>query len=531
MNGGHTIKISQKVKKKIDELAEKTGLDINDLIDQIIEENKIPKKKQLDAFTIANSIADGIYVIDKNGMITAVNKRYLEIKDLKEEDVIGKHIDAIWDKNINYTTTFIVGEAENKTSTLEMVEKSTNKTFKIMQPRAISIVVLEEKKKISVITTAKGREKSFLITSTPFFDDEGEVAYVLTVLRDLTELVELKKKLDETESEKNRYLHELEHIKEHEMRSALIGESMDVEKIRELIESVAKTDATVLITGETGVGKEVIAREIYKHSKRKDGPYIKVNCAAIPETLLESELFGYEKGAFTGAQNKEKLGFFEMANNGTILLDEIGEIPIRVQSKLLRVLQEREVTRIGGTRNISLNVRVLAATNQNLQEQIEKGAFRQDLYYRLNVVPIRIPPLREREGDITLLAYNFLEDFNQKYHKKKVFEIDAIEALEHYDWPGNVRELENTVERLVIIGEKKAITRNDIVNIFGKNKFLDDPTNSENMTLREAVDAFEKKIIEKALKKYGSTYKAAKVLGVAQPTVLRKARSLGVEKW
>lgn len=294
---------------------------------------------------------------------------------------------------------------------------------------------------------------------------------------------------------------------------------------------MAKTDATILIKGETGVGKEVVAREIYRRSNRSKQAYIKVNCAAIPESLLESEMFGYEKGAFTGADRKEKLGYFEIAQGGTLLLDEIGEMPIKLQSKLLRVLQEREVTRIGGTKPIKLDVRIIAATNQNIEEQIKKGTFREDLFYRLNVIPIEVPPLRERKADIPVLAYKFIDKFTEKYNINKRFEVAAIEVLENYEWPGNVRELENTIERLLIIGDESSVDEKDVINVLGKDKLPYHVIENENITLKEATDILERSIIERTLRKYKSSRKAAKVLGVTQPTVLRKAKALGIKEW
>jgi len=282
-----------------------------------------------------------------------------------------------------------------------------------------------------------------------------------------------------------------------------------------------------LITGETGSGKEVFARQIHLEGSRKNMPYVKVNCAAIPDTLMESELFGYEKGAFTGAQNKDKLGMFEMANGGTILLDEIGEMPLNLQSKLLRVIQEKELIRVGGTKTIKLDVRIIASTNEKLNELIKAGKFREDLFYRLNVVPIKIPPLRERKDDIPILANNFLERLNIKYNKDKHFEDIALTTFQYHDWPGNVRELENAIERLVVINDNKYINSTEIANMVGMDK-ISMPGLESDLPLKKAVDMLERELIENALRKHGSTYKAAKVLGVTQPTVFRKAKALGI---
>ncbi len=454
------------------------------------------KELRIDAFTIGDAVSDGICLVDSNGIVMAINKGYTDITGIEEKEILGKNIQELLD----------------------------NECFN----SAVSLMVIEQKKKISSLSTINKNNKKVLITGNPFFNETGEVTQVLTVMRDLTELLKLKDKLEDIEKKSEKYLNELNYLRNKQRaRVNLIGESLKMKQLKELVSYVAKTEATILITGETGCGKEVVSKEIHDRSNRKNKPYIKVNCAAIPDSLIESELFGYEKGAFTGAQNKEKLGMFELANGGTILLDEIGEMPLTLQSKLLRVLQEKEVMRVGGVRSIKLDVRVIASTNQILSELIKSGKFREDLFYRLNVVPIKIPPLRERKDDISILAYTFLERFNLKYGKEKSFDSMAISAFEQYDWPGNVRELQNVIERLLVVDDDMHITYTNITNIIGKNKRAVHFTD-HTLTLREAVDLLEKQMIEVALKNYGSTYKAAKVLGVTQPTVFRKAKALGV---
>ncbi|MEG1796117.1 sigma 54-interacting transcriptional regulator [Clostridium sp.] len=494
------------------------------------------KKRQADALAIANSISDGIYIMDSFGRVTAINKAFVEITGIKDIDIVGKYMQDVWNNMVIATETpFIEIEPEDKVHALDILSAGRKKVLKTRKPYAIALTVLQEKKPISILTTVDRTNKRILVTGTPFYDGEGNITQVITIIKDLTELFDLREKLEEAEKDKRKYISELKNlkkdIKENQIYKDLVSQSGSMDRVIELIEYISKTDVTVLITGETGVGKEVVARTIFKNSKRAKGPYIKVNCAAIPETLLESELFGYEKGAFTGAQQKEKLGLFELANNGTILLDEIGEIPLKLQSKLLRVLQEKEIKRIGGVSTINIDVRVIAATNLNLEEQVKKGNFREDLYYRLNVVPIVIPPLRDRKEDVSLLAYNFLEKFNKLYGKAKDFDITAIEMLEGFNWPGNVRELENSIERLVVIGDEKLITRSNIVNILGKDKFSSINTENIQGTLKDAVEQLERNIIEKTLRKCGSTYKAAEVLGITQSTVVRKAKALGITEW
>ena len=281
--------------------------------------------------------------------------------------------------------------------------------------------------------------------------------------------------------------------------------------------------------GKTGVGKEVVAREIHKNSLRKNGPFIKVNCASIPESLFESEMFGYASGAFTGADNKGKPGLIELANKGTLLLDEIGELSLSSQSKLLRVLEENKVTRVGGTEPINIDVRIIAATNRDLKKEVEKGTFREDLFYRLNVIPIYVPPLRERKEDIPLLSKYFLDLYNSKYNKTKTLSHKAFELLKWYSWPGNVRQLKNLIERLVLTCPYDIITDDYISGFFGKEE-IEELYNlgRGELTLDEAVSTIERQLIQNALKKYRTTRKAAKALGVSQPTIVRKCKKYGI---
>lgn len=496
-------------------------------IDNLPQEQPI-----LDVFEVGDAVSDGVYLSDRSGVVLKVNKTYSYITGIGAHEVIGKNMQHILDEKYAKGEYVVLKlEHMNNESTNTMI--STEESYITEKPTSICDLVLKQNKEVSIMATLsiKGRNKKILFIGKPYFDDIGHISHVLTFMREVTDMNKLEKKLEEAERKSKEYLNELIYLRGNQKETDLIGKDPSMEKIKEVIRHIAKTDATVLITGETGVGKEVIAREIYKKSTRCQKPYIKVNCSAIPESLIESELFGYEKGAFTGANNKEKLGYFEIANGGTILLDEIGEMPVKLQSKLLRVLQEKEITRIGGTKPIKLDIRVIAATNQDIKEQIRKGTFREDLYYRLNVIPIRIPSLRERKLDIALLAHVFLKTFTEKHNRTKEFEIEALKALEFYPWPGNVRELENLVERLVIIGDEGIITENDVINIIGRDKFSFEAIEDEEITLKDALDKLEKTIIEKALKKYGSSHKAAKALGVAQPTVLRKAKALGIEKW
>jgi transcriptional regulator with PAS, ATPase and Fis domain len=299
-----------------------------------------------------------------------------------------------------------------------------------------------------------------------------------------------------------------------------------MEKTVEMALKVSPVSSTVLLLGESGVGKGMIAKLIHKHSDRRNGPFIRVDCAGIPESLVESELFGYEKGAFTGARTEGKPGFFELANKGTLFLDEIAEIPLNSQSKLLRFLEDHQIIRVGGTEPRDIDVRVIAATNKNIEDMVSSKLFREDLYYRLNVIPIHIQPLRERRSDILPLIFHFLERFNKMYQKKKRLSPEAIEALNKYDYPGNIRELANLIERIVVVSENDQIQMRDIPDaVTGSgSKAIPYSLLSGETPLKNALEQYEGIIIERAVKKLGSQREAAKILKIDQSTISRKIR-------
>lgn len=381
--------------------------------------------------------------------------------------------------------------------------------------------VLEKKETVSKVITGKdGRE--LIVTITPIKNDCNQILRCIFNLKDMTEINRLR-------DEAARNYQELRALRALQFTDGeIVIESPQMIKVFNQVKRVATVDSTVLLTGESGVGKEVIAKQLHINSSRSNGPFIQINCGAIPDNLLESELFGYEKGAFTGADKKGKVGMLEVANNGTLLLDEIGEMPLNLQVKLLRALQEQEIYRIGGRKPIKLNVRIIAATNKNLEEMVRENKFREDLYYRLNVVPIKIPPLRERREDILPLAIYFLKKTNEKYKRNCKLSQEICHLLERYSWPGNVRELNNIIERLVIMSEDNLITPNYLPENFGYQ-----PSSNQNpeifevdeiVPLQKAREDLEASLIKKALEKYGSLRPASKALGISHPTLLRKAR-------
>ncbi len=330
--------------------------------------------------------------------------------------------------------------------------------------------------------------------------------------------------------------------------SVLVGDSIKMQRIYDLIEKIADTDSTILITGESGTGKELVAKTIHYNSSRAEGPFVPINCAAIPRDLLESELFGHERGAFTGAVNT-RIGRFELANKGTLFLDEIGELDPSLQVKLLRVLQEREFERVGGVKTIKVDVRIIAATNRNLEEAVREGKFREDLYWRLNVIPIHLPPLRERREDIPLLLDHFLKRFQRKRKGKPLrFSEEALAVLMRYDWPGNVRELENLVERLTILVSHEVVMPDDLPERFLKREGVDkglptvtsplstvtSPPTLEDIPeggidLAKVLEETERNLILNALRKAGGVRsKAAALLGINRTTLIEKMKRLGI---
>jgi DNA-binding NtrC family response regulator len=309
----------------------------------------------------------------------------------------------------------------------------------------------------------------------------------------------------------------------------IIGDSEPLQKIFETVEKVADTDSTILILGESGTGKELIAKAIHYNSYRREGPFVPVNCAAIPSELLESELFGHEKGAFTNAI-RTRIGRFELANGGTLFLDEIGDMSPNLQGKLLRVLQERQFDRVGGIKTIRTDIRVIAATHQNLKKGVEEGKFREDLYYRLNVIPVEVPPLRKRVSDIPLLVHHFIDQFN-KSKKREIQDIDAeaLKRLMYYQWPGNVRELENVIERIVILSGKDILTVDDLPEKFQSlgetSHVVSMGIPEEGISLDSAVSEFEKTLILQALNKTGWVKnKAAQLLNLNRTTLIEKIK-------
>lgn len=439
--------------------------------------------------SIIEASYDGIIVVDNHGRVQMVNKGFFRVQG-SSDDPTGDSVERL------------VIVCRDQVSQVYRQVMTEGKVF---------------------FDRFKGKNLTELeITGSPVLDEQNSPVRVVISIRDFTELNQLK-------LQSERFSQELKSLRAKEQKD-LIYHSSAMERVVNKALRVSGVDSTVLITGESGVGKEVIARTIHRNSSRAEGPFIQINVGAIPENLLESELFGYERGAFTGASKEGKPGMMELANGGTLLLDEVGDMPMNLQVKLLRVIQEQEIYRIGGRVAIKLNIRILSATNKNLKKLITENNFREDLFYRLNVVPIEIPPLRERKSDILPLAKHFLDKVNNRYSVQKHFSSEVCKLLEDYNWPGNSRELANLVERLVIMSEQDTIFPDQLPESFFA-QVTSCPLRvsiDKIVPLKQAREIVESELIVKALKEYHSLRRTGEILGVAHSTLLRKARSLGI---
>lgn len=444
--------------------------------------------KKLDA--VIESSYDGIYITDGEARTLRINKSYERITGLDRKKMIGRTMYEIEkDKLISKSSTLMV--LKNKTTTTIQQKLSTGKTI--------------------------------LVTGTPVLDENGKIELVVTNVRDVTELIDLREEVEKSKKEADRYYLELKEIRKQMInKECLVVKDYKSKSTIEMANRVAKYDTTILITGETGVGKEILAKYIHKESDRSCKQFIKVNCGAIPKNLMESELFGYEKGTFRGTKASGKMGLFEVADGGTIFLDEIGELTLSMQGNLLRVLQEQEIQRVGSPKIIPINVRVIAAINIDLEDMVKRGTFREDLFHILNIIPIEILPLRERKEDIIPLTNNFLDRLNEKYSKDKRFSQNVYDVLYNYHWSGNVRELKNVVERAFIMSNDESILDTDFPEYIRKGDMDLDVENI--MDLKKATEILEAKLIKKAFDNCKNVRDAAKTLGISPATFVRKRR-------
>jgi len=442
---------------------------------------------------IFNSSYDEIIVSDGTGTILKMNAVFKEFYGMEPELLVGRSV----------------------------VELESESVFK----PSVTMMVLKERKRISIIQKTN-TGKVLIVTGHPMFDGDGNLISVISMAKNITELHQLQEKLKEAQNTAQKYYFELEKLKHNDEKAGrVMYRSTKMKKIMAMAEKVARVDSNLLITGESGVGKSMLADVVHRNSERKNGVLVSINCGAIPEALLESELFGYEKGAFTGASTDGKLGTLDLADKGTLFLDEISEMSLHMQVKLLKVIQEKQFTRIGGTKTIQSDFRLIAATNRNLEERVKEGLFREDLYYRLNVVPIEIPPLRDRKEDILLLINYFWNQLNASYGTNRKIDSEAYNVLVDYSWPGNVRELENCIERIFVTVDKDLIYADELPTYLLQSTVIHSAVGI--MPLKDAMEDIEKKMIVNAYRHFGNTYRAAEALGVSQSTIVRKLKKYG----
>lgn len=441
---------------------------------------------------LLNCLKVGVYITDGEGTTLIVNDESCKTGGLSRSQVEGK--------NMN-----------------ELTESGFVKD-------SVTLMALESGREENIIQQLGDGGRVF-VTGVPLYFNE-KIEAVISTERDITETLQLRELLKKNEFDKEKYENEIEYLKSQNIR--MWGNLVAVDDVSKAAAEkalrISKMDTTILLIGESGTGKEVFANFIYQNSKRVGKPFIKVNCAAIPENLMESEFFGYEPGSFTGADKHGKIGLLEMANGGTIFLDEIAEIPVQMQSKFLRVFQEHEIRRVGGNQNIPLDVRYIVATNKNLHDEMERGQFREDLYYRLNVMPIELAPLRERKRDIRLLAEYFVKNFSVEYKIRKTIDVGALEALEQYSWPGNIRELENVIERLVISYDEEKITEEQVYRALGLHNPLSVDIDQGNRTYRELMESYEKELLIELLNRFERPARVAKNMEMSKATLSRKMK-------
>lgn len=446
--------------------------------------------------TILALLDDGVYVTDKVGTTLHVNEMYEKLSGLNAEDLLGQNVRVLKEKGV----------------------------FDVI----VNPLVVEKLKPVTHVQTLRSG-KRVVLRGFPVFDRNNELVLVVTLVRDVTLIGQMREQILHQKKLISIYHNQIEHLSLNSPCGTRCYEAPQLKQISDLVKRVASTDATILFLGETGVGKDWFACMAHEHSPRKDEVFLKVDCGSISEHLIESELFGYAPGAFTGANRQGKIGHFEIANKGTVFLDEIGELPLSMQAKLLRVLQDQEVMRVGSSTPKKVDVRIIAATNRNLEEEVAKGNFRIDLFYRLRVAVVKIPPLREVCDMVPGLVNHFLEKFGTKYKKDIVCHDDTMNVFMAYKWPGNIRELENTIQSLVVTCEGNEILPKDLPpSMHTMDPCLQNLTGElsggPGRSLKEIMSQLEKQVIQQALDRYGSIGEASAVLGINRTTLFRKMR-------
>jgi PAS domain S-box-containing protein/TyrR family helix-turn-helix protein len=446
---------------------------------------------------------DGIVLLDKNGRAIAINEALCSLVGVRKEEILGKVTsngvrDGLWD----YSTASDVFKMKRQVSHVEYLPKT---------------------------------QKDIVVTGIPIFDDDGEISTVIMNERDITQLNELRRELEKNRLLKEKYENQIAGMNILEFKEKrIIAQSKELRDVFKAALRCAQMEVSnILISGESGTGKGLLAKFICNNSKRKDKPYVQINCAALPDTLLEAELFGYEEGAFTGTMRGGKAGLFELADNGVLFLDEIAELPVSVQAKLLKYLDDQEIMHLGGIKPLKINCIVIAATNQNLNNLVKTGKFRNDLFHRLNAFSIKIPPLQGREDDIISLANYFIQKYNQLYKVKKRCSPGMLRRLCTYSFPGNVRQLKNIIHNAVVMSDRRSLDDFLQVNLEdseGGNQINLNKPFGLNNRLKDQILSFEKSILKKAVKKCKTTREMAAYVGASHTTLVRKLKKHGLSK-
>jgi PAS domain S-box-containing protein len=451
--------------------------------------------------TIIDSSHDGIWVCDGEGTVLYNNKASEKLTGIRSEEIVGKNVSTCID--MGYWA------------------------------ESVTLRALKQRSQVTVMQDMRLTGKKLLSTSTPVFDREGNIVLVVSNERDITRLTELTEALEQSQKRESKYREELIHIKQIEsIREKFVVESEAMLRVIRTALKIAELEETdILLLGESGTGKGQVARLIHDSSSRKDKPFVTINCAALPENLLEAELFGYEKGAFTGARDEGKIGLIELAQGGTLFLDEVGDMPIAIQAKILTYLDDRVITRLGGVKPRQIECSLIAATNKNLESLVEEKTFRQDLYFRLNTFSLEIPPLRKRPEDIFELINFYLAFYNRKYKQQKRLYHSTIEKLLTCPFPGNVRELKNMIKRAVAICDDTHIDDALLKAVRFQNSeetCEEDLEDDAPRGLNERLDSYEKMILKKAMERCKTTREMAAHLGISQPSVIRKLKKAGL---
>ncbi|WP_409227102.1 sigma-54 interaction domain-containing protein [Gudongella sp. SC589] len=440
--------------------------------------------------TVLDDVEVGVHIVDNKGLTLFYNNAAEKIDGIKKEDILGKNMHDLVEKGIF--------------------------------SESVALDVIEQGKPVKI--TQKVNNRLIYATGKPVFES-GELKKVIVYCRDIEILESMSRQLAELRKENARITRDLtKYSAEYLSSNQILNRSKEMNNILKLADKVANVDSTILIEGESGVGKSMLAKYIHENSGRYDKPFVKVDCSSIPETLIESELFGYEEGSFTGALKGGKKGLIQYADTGTLFLDEIGELPLSSQVKLLSLIQFRQIQPIGAHENIDVDVRIISATNQNLRELIDEGKFREDLYYRLQVVPILIPPLRERNADIVPLIKLFLSRLNSYYNLNKEISPSALKYLLDYSWPGNVRELENTIERLIVTSDTEIIDQDDVR--FSLNSDVEH--SDVGLSHKEIMEEYEKKLIKNYASNHSTIRDMARSAKIDESTLRKKIQRYGI---